>query len=163
MSRTRFFLAIAFALAASAATAEEVMNASAARAFVAGRLFSYTCFDGTEGSGRIFNDGSAMGTVRPGGRSATRYIQLPANTLYVNGDRICATLRGMPWDPCFNLTRTSDAGFRGAVSGLGFMYCDFSRGRARVFARRRGPTAAAQAPAPLNDAALLGTLPGYIP
>jgi hypothetical protein len=162
MSRTRIFLAIAFALATSAATAEEVMNASTARAFVAGRLFSYTCFDGTEGSGRIFNDGSAMGTVRPGGRGATRYVQLPTNTLYVNGDRICATLRGMPWDPCFNLTRTSEGSFRGAVSGLGFMYCDFSRGRARVFARRRAPGSAA-APPSVSDGALLGTLPGYIP
>jgi hypothetical protein len=163
MSRTRFFLATAFALATSAATAEEVMTASAARAFVAGRLFSYTCFDGTAGSGRIFNDGSAMGTVRPGGTGATRYIQLPTNTLYVNGDRICATLRGMPWDPCFNLTRTGEGNFRGAISGLGFMYCDFSRGYARVFARRRAPSAAASAPPSLNDAALLGTLPGYIP
>lgn len=158
MSRTRIFLATAFALAASAATAEEVMNASTARAFVTGRLFAYTCFDGTQGSGRIFNDGSAMGTIRPGGSGAMRYVQLPTNTLYVSGDRICATLRGMPWDPCFNLTRTGEGSFRGAVSGLGFMYCDFSRGRSRVFARRRGPAATAAAPA-LSDGALLGTLP----
>ncbi len=162
MSRTRILLATAFALATSAATAEEAMNAPAARAFVAGRLFSYTCFDGTAGAGRIFNDGSAIGTVRPGGTGATRYIQLPTNTLYVNGDRICATLRGMPWDPCFNLTRTGEATFRGSVSGLGFMYCDFSRGQARVFARRRAPSAAVPTPRSVNDA-LLGSLPGYIP
>jgi hypothetical protein len=162
MSRTRFFLATVFVLATSAAGAQEVLNASAARAFVAGRLFSYNCFDGTAGSGRIFNDGSAMGTVRPGGTGATRYIQLPTNTLYVSGDRICATLRGMPWDPCFNLTRTGEGSFRGSVSGLGFMYCDFSRGHTRVFARRRAPSARASAPASLNDA-LLGSLPGYIP
>jgi hypothetical protein len=162
MSHTRILLATTFALATSAATAQEVMNASAARAFVAGRLFSYTCFDGTAGSGRIFNDGSAMGTVRPGGTGATRYIQLPTNTLYVNGDRICATLRGMPWDPCFNLARTSEVTFRGSVSGLGFMYCDFSRGHTRVFARRRGPSTAAAVPQSVNDA-LLGSLPGYIP
>lgn len=160
MSRTRIVLAALIALVTSAATAEEVMTASAARAFVAGRLFSYTCFDGTDGSGRIFNDGSAMGTIRPGGRGATRYVQLPTNTLYVSGDRICASIRGMPWDPCFNLSRTTDGSFRGAVSGLGFMYCDFFRGRARVFARRRAPSATASAPA---EGELIGTLPGYVP
>ena len=163
MSRMRIVIATALALATSAAAAEEVMTASAARAFVAGRLFSYTCFDGTAGSGRIFNDGSAMGTVRPGGTGATRYIQLPTNTLYVSGDRICATLRGLPWDPCFNLSRTGETTFRGSVSGLGFMYCDFSRGRTRVFARRRASSAAGQVPAALTDAALLGSLPGYMP
>jgi hypothetical protein len=154
MSRTRLLLAALLALAASAASAEEVMNATAARAFVAGRMFSYTCFDGTEGSGRIFHDGSAMGTVRPGGRGQLRYIQLPTNTLYVNGDRICATLRGLPWDPCFNITRTSDTSFRGSISGLGFMYCEFSRGRTRMLARRRATET------PRDNDALLGSLPG---
>jgi hypothetical protein len=155
MSGARLFLATVLAFAATTAAAEEVMTASAARSFVAGRLFSYTCFDGTEGAGRIFPDGSAMGTIRPGGRGSVRYLQLPTNTLYVNGDRICASLRGLPWEPCFNLTRTGEASFRGAISGLGFMYCDFSRGGTRVFARRSRTTRART-----TDDALLGTLPG---
>jgi hypothetical protein len=40
------------------------------------------------------------------------------------------------------------------------MYCDFFRGRARVFARRRAPSTAASAPA---EGELIGTLPGYVP
>jgi len=50
----------------------------------------------------------------------------------VKGDRYCATLRGLPFEPCFNLNRTSSVSFRGAVSGLGFAYCDFNRGSARA-------------------------------
>ena len=142
MRRTYFFLAAVLALATSAAMADEVMNASMVRAFVAGRLFSYRCFEGTDGSVRIFPDGSAKGTIRLGGRGSVDDIQLPANTFYVNGDRICAPLPGMLWDVCFDLTRTSQASFRGAVSGLGFMYCDFARALTRVLARRRVPAPA---------------------
>ena len=67
MSRKRS-LVLALALTATPAAAQEVMNASTAQKFVAGKHFSYTCFDGTEGSGRIFSDGSASGTIRPGGQ-----------------------------------------------------------------------------------------------
>ena len=35
----------------------EPLNADAARRFVAGKLFSFTCFEGSTGSGRIFKDG----------------------------------------------------------------------------------------------------------
>jgi hypothetical protein len=42
----------------------EPMNADAARRFVAGKLFSFTCFEGSSGTGRIFNDGSVAGVVR---------------------------------------------------------------------------------------------------
>jgi hypothetical protein len=38
----------------------------------------------------------------------------------------------MPFQPCFNLQKTSHVSFRGAVSGLGFAYCDFSRRSARA-------------------------------
>jgi hypothetical protein len=38
----------------------------------------------------------------------------------------------MPFEPCFNLNRTSSVSFRGAVSGLSFAYCDFNRGSARA-------------------------------
>jgi hypothetical protein len=52
-------------LSALAAKAEE-LGPEQARAFVVGKLFSYTCFDGTAGMGRIFADGSVVGTIRPG-------------------------------------------------------------------------------------------------
>ena len=56
-----------------------------------------------------------------------RYAQLPANTLQVRGGSVCASLRGLPLQPCFNLERTSDTSFRGSISGLGFASCDFTR------------------------------------
>ena len=33
----------------------------------------------------------------------------------------------MPFEPCFNLNKTDAKSFRGAVSGMGFAYCDFTR------------------------------------
>jgi hypothetical protein len=65
---------------------------------------------------------------------------LPANTLYVVGDRICATVKGVPFQPCFNVIKTSANSFRGSVSGLGFAYCDF--------VRRDRPMVASAAPRP---------------
>lgn len=133
-------LVVALVVAGSPAAAEEVMTASTAQKFVAGKHFHYSCFDGTAGSGRIFSDGSASGTIRPGGEGNERHMRLPAGTLYVNGERICANLRGLPFQPCFNLTKLSDTAFRGAVSGMGFMYCEFDRGSGTQIARRRAPT-----------------------
>jgi hypothetical protein len=135
------FLAIALLFPLSSASAES-LSAKQARAFVAGRLFSYQCFDGTVGVGRINNDGSAAGTIRILGKDPTRYVRLPVNTLYEQGDQICATLKGLPFTPCFVLTKTSEYSFRGAVSGMGFMYCDFVRGgRPTATKRTRAPEA----------------------
>jgi hypothetical protein len=65
-------------------------------------------------------------------------VVLPANTLQVKGDRYCAALRGLPFEPCFNVNRTSQVSFRGAVSGLGFAYCDFYRRSTRADLVRAG-------------------------
>lgn len=134
---------VAFALvfaAGSSASGQELMNASTATKFVAGKQFSYVCFDGTEGSGKIFADGSAIGTIKPMGRGETRYMRLPAGTLFVQEERVCANLRGLPFQPCFNLAKTSETSFRGSVSGMSFMYCEFERGSlTQVAARRRAP------------------------
>jgi len=132
------FLTIATLFLTSTAQAEN-LSAKQARVFVAGKLFSYSCFDGTTGVGRINNDGSAAGTIRITGKDPTRYIRLPMNTLYESGEQICATLKGLPFTPCFNLTKTSEYSFRGAVSGMGFMYCDFSRGGRPAPKRTRAP------------------------
>jgi hypothetical protein len=133
---------VAFALAVcvgSPAVSQEIMTASVAQKFVAGKQFSYVCFDGTEGTGKIFGDGSAVGTIRPMGRGEERYMRLPAGTLFVQQERVCASLRGLPFQPCFNLVKTSDSGFRGSISGMSFMYCEFERGTSTQLVRRRAP------------------------
>ena len=119
-------LIVAAALLVAETALAEPMTAEAARRFIVGKTFAYSCFDGTRGSGRIFNDGSAIGTIQNGGAGATKMAALPPGSLRVKGDMVCATLRGMPIDPCFNLTRTNANSFRGAISGLGFAYCDFT-------------------------------------
>lgn len=145
MLHTRFALVLVLPLlAASPAAGQEIMNASAAREFIAGRMFHYTCFDGTNGSGRVFDDGSLAGTMRVFGRGQKHYLRLPAGTLYINNDRVCATVRGLYFSPCFNLTKTSETSFRGAVSGLSFMRCDFNRGGRTQIARKRGARSAPQ-------------------
>jgi len=121
----RSAILVAGVLATGAASAEP-MNADQARRFVVGKLFNYSCFDGTRGTGRISNDGSVVGTLQVRG-GAMRYAVLPPGTLYVKGQSVCATMRGMPFDPCFNLDKTDAQSFRGSISGLGFAYCDFTR------------------------------------
>jgi len=117
----------ASALLAAAPALAEPMNAEAARRFVAGKLFAFNCFDGSKGAGRIYGDGSVIGTIQFGGTGPVRAIWLPAGTLRVKGEAVCASIKGMPIDPCFNLNRIDDRSFRGSVSGLGFAYCDFTR------------------------------------
>lgn len=123
---------IAGLLAALPAMAGE-MGADEARRFVIGKMFTYTCFEGTRGQGRVNPDGSVAGSIQSQGSGAVRYAQLPPNTLQVRGESVCATLRGMLFQPCFNLERTSDNTFRGSISGLSFAYCEFTRhGRTTV-------------------------------
>jgi len=101
------------------------MSADEARKFVAGKMFAFTCFDGTRGAGRVFDDGGAAGAVQFSGSGPNRFMRLPGNTLQVRGESICASIKGIPFEPCFNLTKTSERSFRGSVSGMGFAYCDF--------------------------------------
>jgi hypothetical protein len=122
----RAAVALAGLLAVAPAFAEP-MNAEAARHFVAGKLFSFTCFEGSSGTGRIFHDGSVAGVMRMGSNSNTRFMHLPAGTLYPKEGRICSNVKGAFFNPCFELNKTSDKSFRGAISGFGFAYCDFTR------------------------------------
>jgi hypothetical protein len=112
-----------------------------AKRFVDGKLFSYSCFEGTVGAGRIQADGSVMGTISMRGTSPVRYVAFPAGTIKVNPDSICASVRGIPMQPCFHVTKTSEHSFRGAISGLGFAYCDFVRRnpRLRIATDNQGP------------------------
>jgi len=120
------FVAAGLLAALPAALASE-MSADEARQFVIGKMFNYACFEGTRGQGRVNFDGSVTGSVQFKGSGPVRYTQLPPNTLQVRGGYICASLRGLPLQPCFNLERTSDSTFRGSISGLGFAYCEFTR------------------------------------
>ena len=122
----RFAIVGAALLAAGSALAEP-MNAEMARRFVAGKLFGFNCFDGSRGAGRIFGDGSVIGTVQFGGTGPVKSLWLPAGTLRVKGRSYCASLRGLPIEPCFNVNRTTEASFRGSLYGLSFAYCDFTR------------------------------------
>jgi len=115
-----------------------MMTAEEARRFVAGKVFSFTCFDGTRGAGRILDDMGAAGAVQFSGSGPIRHIRLPGNTLQIRGQSVCASLRGLPFEPCFNLDKTSEVSFRGSVSGMGFAYCDFhhqGRGTQMLMAR----------------------------
>jgi len=110
----------------------EPMNAQEARRFVVGKLFSYTCFEGTRGAGRIYADGSAAGTIQLRGSGPVHRVRLPANTLRMKGESVCASVRGLPFEPCFNLDKTSRHSFRGSIYGFSFAYCEFHRRGYRV-------------------------------
>lgn len=108
------------------------MRPEEARRFVVGKLFAFNCFEGTRGAGRVQADGSASGSVQFGGSGPVRYVALPPGTLRVKPEAVCASVRGMPFEPCFNLDQTDKVSFRGSISGLSFAYCNFSRRSARV-------------------------------
>jgi hypothetical protein len=101
------------------------MNADEARRFVIGKIFAFTCFDGTRGAGRVLDDLGAAGSIQFSGSGPIRHVRLPGNTLQIRGQAVCASIKGLPFDPCFNLDKRDDRSFRGSVSGMGFAYCDF--------------------------------------
>ena len=109
----RNIVVIASVVAAMPAWAGELKPEEAKR-FIAGKYFSYTCFDGTSGAGQV------------------HAVALPTGTIRVQPDSICASLRGMPFQPCFTIQQTDAKSFRGAISGLNFAYCDFTRRNPRL-------------------------------
>ena len=139
-----------------------MMNADEARRFVAGKVFAFTCFDGTRGAGRILDDLGAAGSVQFSGSGPIRRVRLPGNTLQIRGQAVCASIKGLPFEPCFNLDKRDDRSFRGSVSGMGFAYCDFrhqgasqmlmarSVARPRSLHRREEPTRSADARAEVS-------------
>lgn len=142
----RVTVALACALGAGSVIASAITPAMAedltpeqARAFIAGKLFSYNCFDGTTGIGRIFSDGSIIGTIRPGGSSQVRFATLPPGTIKITHTSVCAHLPGLPIEPCFRVQKIDYRSFRGSISGLGFAYCDFHQRNPRAALTRRAP------------------------
>jgi hypothetical protein len=101
------------------------MTADEARRFVSGKVFAFTCFDGTRGAGRVLDDMGAAGAVQFSGAGPVRHLRLPGNTLQIRGQAVCASIKGVPFEPCFNLDKKDERSFRGSVSGMGFAYCDF--------------------------------------
>jgi hypothetical protein len=134
----RVAVVCACALGISSAFAED-LTPQQARAFVAGKLFAYNCFDGTSGVGRIFGDGSIIGTVRPYGSTQVRFANLPPGTIRVTPTAVCAHLPGLPIEPCFRVQKIDYRSFRGSISGLGFAYCDFYQRNPRAGLTTRGP------------------------
>src|SRR5260370_24366433 len=105
----RFAVVVATLLAASLACAE-TLSPDAARRFVAGKLFAFNCFDGSRGAGRIYGDGSVIGTIQFRGAGPVRAVWLPAGALAGRGGggvappqglgllpRLC--LRKLGWPP----------------------------------------------------------------
>jgi hypothetical protein len=143
----RFLLGTVTAGAVIAPAIAGSMTAEEARKFVAGKVFAFTCFDGTRGAGRILDDMGAAGAVQFSGTGPIRHVRLPGNTLQIRGNNVCASIKGLPFDPCFNLDKKDDRSFRGSVSGFGFAYCDFQHQggatmlMARAVAKQHGPRA----------------------
>lgn len=132
---------LAAALMTGSAHAGEILQPEQARAFVADKVFSYTCFEGTTGAGRISFDGSVVGSIKVRGEGPQRVVALPTNTIRIMPDSICASVKGIPFQPCFKVEKMDNMTFRGSISGFGFAYCDFTR---------RGRVHTADAPTPLR-------------
>jgi len=139
--------ALAGATVSPALAAE--MKPDEAKRFIANKLFSYNCFDGTSGAGRIHADGSVVGTMQANG-GTTRYFSLPAGTIRLTPDSICASLPRAVIQPCFNVVQTSAQSFRGSLRGLSFAYCDFYRRNGRVDLAKRDAN-----PRPIESAVVL--------
>jgi hypothetical protein len=133
----RFVLGATVAVAAIVPAMAGQMNAEEAKRFVIGKVFTFTCFDGTRGAGRVLDDMGALGSVQFSGSGPVRHVRLPGNTLQIRGQAVCASLRGIPFEPCFNLDKQDEVSFRGSVSGMSFAYCDFhNQGGAQMLMAR---------------------------
>jgi hypothetical protein len=53
-------------------------------------------------------------------------VWLPAGTLKVKRENVCASLSGIPIEPCFDLTKMDAQSFRGSLAGVDAAYCDFT-------------------------------------
>jgi hypothetical protein len=104
------------------------MSPEAARLFVTGKQFVFSCFDGSRGLGEIHVDGSVIGAYQAGGSGPVQSASFPPGTLKVKGEMVCASVRGFSFEPCFNLSRTGEQSFRGSLAGLDHIaHCEFVR------------------------------------
>lgn len=122
----RCFAAI-LTLISSGSVAAQRLDADEAQQFVVGKLFEFTCFDGSHGAGRIYKDGSVAGTIQIHGSGPVYSASLPEGTVKIKGENVCASLDGLPLEPCFDVNRTGNQTFRGSLLGMNWAYCDFTR------------------------------------
>ncbi len=128
-SLTTLAIAMAVTIANAHSAKADEMRPDEARRFIVEKYFAYRCFDGTSGDGKIYADGSVAGYIQAGSTGSLRFMALPAGTVRLYGAQYCASVPGIPFEPCFDLTRTGSNSFRGSLAGLGFAYCDFVRRR----------------------------------
>jgi hypothetical protein len=107
------------------------MSADEAQRFVVDKLFSFTCFEGSSGEGRVHADGSVEGTIRLWGSGPTYRATLPPGTLRIRGEAICAAISGIAFEPCFELDRTGAKSFRGSLAAMRFAFCQFTKEQSR--------------------------------
>ena len=127
MKVQRLALVVAVTVMCAIPAKAEELRATEARQFIAGKHFSYSCFDGTNGNGRIYADGSVAGYVQPGGSGPRRYVVL-ADRHLANQRRPILRFGSRPSVRTLLQCRSHQPGsFRGSISGLGFAYCNFTR------------------------------------
>ncbi|MGU3496989.1 hypothetical protein ACLBXM_23350 [Xanthobacteraceae bacterium A53D] len=142
--RSILLAATVVAVAGAGSVSAQTLTPEQAKAFVVGRSFAFTCFEGSTGAGRIFADGSVAGTLTQRAQGIARYVRLPANTVRMREDNVCGFIEGMTFEPCFTVTKTSATTFRGTLAGVDSMWCEFVRegsDRTRMVQRRSKPKA----------------------
>src|SRR3982075_745360 len=90
-----------------------MMNADDARRVVGGKGFGFTWFDGSRGTARVLDDLGAAGSIQFSGAGPIRHVRLPGNTLQIRGQAVCASIKGLPFEPSFNIDTRDDRTFRG--------------------------------------------------
>jgi hypothetical protein len=70
------------------------LTADEARRLVIDKLIAFSCFDGSRGTGRIYDDGSIIGTIQFQGAGPVRSVWLPAGTLNAKGEAVCVSIKG---------------------------------------------------------------------
>ncbi len=125
--RSILLAAAGIAFFGTGAASAQSLTPEQARAFVIGRTFAFSCFEGSTGAGRIFPDGSVAGTITLQSQGNARFVRLPPNTVRVRGENVCGFVEGMTFEPCFEVTKTGPTTFRGQLAGVETMWCDFTR------------------------------------
>ena len=112
----RVAIVVASLLATAPAMAQS-MSAEAAQRFVAGKLFAFSCIDGSRGLAQVHNDGSVMGTIQVSGSGPVKSVGLPPGTFKVKGDAICAKLKGLSLSRASISARPASKAFGGRSRG----------------------------------------------
>src|SRR5258706_15731114 len=90
---------VVVSLLAAVSARAETLTPEAARRFVAGKLFAFNCFDGSRGAGRIYGDGSVIGTIQFRGSGPVRAVWLPAGNPGERGGVVGASWPSMGLQP----------------------------------------------------------------